>query len=240
MSAPLRIFHPGDEPALFAREAIFMSASVPYRRPDPLTSEERQRNDRFLATSHAARVREAVIYVCRFALQRGLGIVFGAHPAISPMVLEVARRLSPPEGQPAPRVVIFQSAFFEHSLTRETLDLASWGSNRLLWTEAMPKGQPDRQRSLNLMRDVMCGSPNLIGGIFIGGMEGVLQESDLFAGHQRSAPRYAIGSTGSAASELLSQAPLQHCGRAVNPRLLAQSQSYALIAQRICEDLGRP
>ena len=82
-------------------------------------------------------MREAVAYLCRYTFQQDLALIFGAHPAISPMALDIARRFVP--SSPEKQVIIFHSAFFRpEDVSRATLDLANWDAGELLWTAPRP------------------------------------------------------------------------------------------------------
>jgi hypothetical protein len=183
-----------------------------------------------------------VAHLCRFTFQRDLNLIFGAHPSIAPMVLEAARRFGSANGRK--QVLVFQSAYFESDLIpRKTLELANWESGELLWTERKTwRGQPDKAQSLTHMRHAMVQSPQLIGAIFIGGMEGVEEESTLFQQQQPGKPCYALGSTGSAAKDILSRFPDAFSGnnRAIRASDLMGLESYPLVMKRLFADLGVP
>lgn len=240
--APVPIYEPGSRPELFQFPALFLSASVPYKRKGLTAPADIARNDGYVQTAKPDLIREAVAHLCRFTFQRDLNLIFGAHPSIAPMVLEAARRFGVANGRK--QVLVFQSAYFESDIIpRETLELANWASGELLWTEQRPqRGQPDRTQSLTHMRQVMAQSPHLIGAIFIGGMEGVEEESSLFQQHQPGKPCYALGSTGSAAKDLLSRSPDAFSGnnRAIHASDLLRLESYPLVMKRLFADLGVP
>lgn len=184
------------------------------------------------------RIREAVSYLCRYAFSRSLGIVFGAHPAISPLLLEAASRFSP-EPAASPRVIIFQSEHFAETIPRATLELANWKSGELVWT----KSAPTRADSLTLMRSIMAASPGLEAAIFIGGMEGLYEEARLFREHNRNAPMVAIGSTGSAASRLCVDGygdlgPDEFHGRGLDTETLRSLDAYSVVFQQVFAGLG--
>lgn len=166
--------------------AIFLSASV----PDP------RRNPRYFSSTDVIAIREAVIGLVSVVLPRAL-LVFGGHPAISPLVLTTAQQL----GLEA-RVVIYQSRFFEHLIPPSSL-----GFQHFHWTE---KVNDDRALSLEHMRREMLGrwpfqAGIFISGIFIGGMEGVEEELELFQTLHPGVLAYPIASTGGAALELFKQ-----------------------------------
>lgn len=183
---------------------------------------------------HPRRVLRAVSWLCTFALQRDYTLIFGGHPAISPMVLEIARRHV--RDRSALRVLIFQSEFFAKIIPSAAKDLARWPHACMLTTPAVG-GQ--KGASLTRMRELMLQSAGLRAGVYIGGMGGLLEESYLF-GDRGSGPRYAIGSTGGAARYLLRAMPDDHCGRTNDPELrraLTDGRSYPAVVDQIFDDL---
>lgn len=227
--------------------AVFLSASIPYQRPVPqgMKPAERKRfvdtNKRYVEAARPVQIRSAVVALTRSLLMRGMRLVFGAHPAISPIVLSVARDLQT-EGTD-PRIIIFQSQYFESELPASTLDLASWEAGLLVFTPVVREGarrESWRKPSLDLMRELMVSTPNLRAALFIGGMEGVAAEATLFRKHNPGKPVIPLASTGSAAAELWedseqwevtpkAESPLAH---------LQYNPSYSLVAEHILGELG--
>ena len=205
---------PFDE--LFSRPSVFMSASV----ADPARGNEYRSP---LQPAHL--IRDAVIQLGHFVFARGWNLVFGGHPTISPMVLAVARnRLTGNEKL----VVAFQSLVFKNVIPAETVQL--WEHGSLLLTPQLA----DEPSSLAEMRRLMVTVPDLRAAIFIGGMKGVREESEAFDLHNPACPRFALGSTGSAAADLLNREPNAHCGD--NPGLLEtlrDNRAYAVVMRRI-------
>lgn len=220
--------------------ALFLSASVPAVRLTAPPHVQR-RDQEHVATAHPDRIREAVRWVCHYAFGEGLQIVFGGHPAISPMVLAAARDI--PVTNTGPRVWIYQSEAFRSLIPRASLDLGDWSAGQLVWTPAsQPPGEAlsweGRETSLLRMRQLMISTPSLVGAIFIGGLSGVEEESRLFAERWPKLPRYAIGSTGGATAGLLQADPDGHRGGLAVHRL-ADDLDYAGIVWDIFDDLER-
>lgn len=224
------------------RPAILLSASVPYIREatSDMTPEERQQlrelSTRYVQSAQPQRIRLAVMELTKAALMRQTQLIFGAHPAISPMVLEAARNV----GAPPDSILIFQSAFFADRIPRSTLELSDWSAGRLFFTRQRPGDRPydARNESLAEMRSLMVSPPNLRGAIFVGGMEGVEEEAILFKSAHPNLPRYAIASTGSAALALFGRAPHGFAGSLPNPDILQTGTSYSLVARKILDDMG--
>ena len=237
MTMPLRTFEPEDFTRaeyreLFESDALFLSASEPYHKDTPL-------NAHYLATAKPRYILDAVSYLSQFAFQRDITLVFGGHPAISPMVLDVARRFGRSRRK---RVAVFQTAFFRRLIPKATLDLAAQQYGELVWTEEQPgKTKDERERrSLRWMREVMLQTPKLIGGVFIGGMEGVDEEGGMIRDMREELPCFAIGTTGSAAADLLGANARGFSGRRATAKVLRENRSYPVVMQRIFEDLKRP
>lgn len=194
-------------------------------------------------TSRPVLIRDAVLAVVREGLDRDLDFVFGAHPSISPMVLTVAREF--PTRTP-PRIVVFESLYFDPELPPESLELADGRLGRREPIAAVPG---DRDASLRAMRKEMVSTADLIGAVVIGGMDGVTEEAKMFLNwHQRALPLYAFGSTGGAARDLFDASPpgfyeSDFCGgRAQLPRDLLYDPvpGYARVARAIFDVMLSP
>src|SRR5436305_1538123 len=110
--------------------------------------------------------------MARMILASNGRLVFGGHPTITPLVLHVAG-----DGGYRERVDVYQSEWFRRELPPETLRLQELGFGRIHWTPA----EKTREDSLLKMRVHMLSKSQPIGAIFIGGMEGIHAEWDLFA-----------------------------------------------------------
>lgn len=223
--------------------SLLLSASVPYlRKPSDFVqserAERRRRNKIYVDSARPERIRAAVVSLALAAVTRKFRLVFGAHPAISPMILTAARDA----GAPPESIIIFQSEFYLGRLPSATLELASWDAGLLVITKAAPE-RPTATRSpasLTLMRELMVGVPGLTGAVFVGGMEGVEEEAALFNLAHHDLPRYAVASSGSAAAELLKSEPARFKGTSLDEKMLTSSPSYSVVAGKIFEDLNYP
>jgi hypothetical protein len=223
--------------------AIFLSASVPYERKRPADMGAREwaprarRNREYLKSAEPAQIRAAVVAMTRAMLTRGMRLVFGAHPAISPMVLAAARDMQAPAGS----IVIFQSEWFLQDLPNSTLELAAWQSGVLVLTSvaagARMSSDEKRSKSLAHMREMMVSVPKLRGAIFVGGMEGVADEANIFRARHPEAPMYAVASTGSSARELWGEKRAAFSGTLADPEMLALHPSYSVVAHSILDDM---
>jgi SLOG-like protein len=199
---------------------VFLSASV----PDP------SGDQRYYATASLLNIRDAVCSLTELVVHTA-ELVFGGHPAISPMTSTIATQLGRPDA-----ISIYQSEFFRSSIPPSTLAF----SKRIIWTPEVPG---DRQGSLDVMRTTMVGRssrPPFGVGFFIGGMEGVEREFELFRRLQPNAAFWPIASTGGAArllfdrarTEVLSQPAAGKLGAALEP-LLEQELNYRKVVRTL-------
>ena len=159
-------------------KAIFLSASFP----------SGERGEPFQPADPAA-IADAVTAVARAVLEAKGRIVFGAHPTISPLVLLVAG-----EHRRRHVVDIYQSRGYSEVVPPETLRLEALGFGRIIWTDDLG----ERGRNLALMREAML-DVRPAAGVFIGGMEGIVEEFDALARRYADVPRCVIAAAGGAA-----------------------------------------
>lgn len=174
---------------------IFLSASVPD-------------HDLQIYQKEPIAIRDAVRAVVAHVTVGG-PLVFGGHPAITPLVWQAARSLDADEN-----VYIYQSEKYRNLIPKE----ASYFS-RLVWTKAIRKLHPDpndpwdKKASLSEMREQMIVNrqidsgvlPEFAAAVFIGGMDGVEDEWKLFVAKYPGTPAYPIASTEGAARRLFEE-----------------------------------
>lgn len=143
---------------------------------------------------HAGAILDAALEVARVLLRRRVTIVSGAQPAISPVLLRSA-----PERPDARSVEIFQSKRFRGLVPDETLQLQRQGFAEIMWID----GDADEPKhvSLTRMRAAMIDG-ELDAGVFIGGMDGVEEEYELFRERCPDAPAFVLAGPGGAARRL--------------------------------------
>jgi hypothetical protein len=159
--------------------AIFLSASVPIIG-----------RGNFFESADPFLIQTAVRELMTLALGRRR-IVWGGHPAITPMVWAVCQDLGV---NYANAVVLYQSRFFE--------DLFPEENERFANVEFFDAIDGDEQASMLAVRRAMLSRSDLEAAVFIGGMEGVLVEHALFTELHPSAKVLALASPGGAAREL--------------------------------------
>ncbi|MES9994272.1 MAG: hypothetical protein ABW098_20165 [Candidatus Thiodiazotropha sp.] len=234
-------FQAKDRPELFENPAILLSASVPYLRKDyDLSAQDKILNQIYVETARYDLIRAAIAELCRQVFQRDMTMIFGGHPAISPMVLSAAERFrsSPETGK---RVIIFQSALYWDIIPQQTLKLGHWRHGEILWTQIKngTSEKETRDLSLSYMRSLMVRSPNIRAAICIGGMDGVEEEAQLFLDSQPvNRGLYPIATTGSAAQALLNDKVCRSSNEILER--LGNDESYPRLFNKIMDEIKLP
>ena len=191
---------------------VFLSASFP----------SGDRGKKFEPYSAGA-IADAVSAVVRAVLRNEGKLLFGGHPTITPMVLLIGCEL---EVQDA--VDVFQSKWFEGSITEETHRLTESGVGEIHWTEKRDT-LPD---SLELMREEMFSFGQPAGAVFVGGMEGIPDEHEMFGRRWPGVPRVPLAAPGGAAANLEIEGLPEELAEQV------ASRHYPLVASLIVEALA--
>ncbi|OZC01459.1 hypothetical protein [Rubricoccus marinus] len=181
---------------------IFLSASV----PDP------DRHPRYFETADFVAIREAVRALAAFVLPRAR-LVWGGHPAITPIIRAVAEAVDLDVQE---HVVLYQSDFFRDVFPQDNDAFA-----RIQVTERLAT----RDESLRLMRDEMLGAYPFSTALFIGGMEGVEDEAELFLRRHPHAAFVPVATTGAAARILYDR----HAARLRLSDALADQYAYGAL-----------
>lgn len=155
---------------------IFLSASVPV----PGRGNYYESANPFLIQ---CAVRELVISTIREHR-----IVWGGHPTITPMIWTICNDLGL---EYADRVVLYQSNFFDDQFPEENERFGN-----VIYTARV---EGDLQESLRIMRMQMIGRQGIRAAVFIGGMDGVEKEYDIFCSLNPSGIVLPIPSPGGAA-----------------------------------------
>lgn len=158
-------------------DAIFLSASV----PDPKKAPE------FAETADPVAITAAVSALVYVTLGRRR-LVWGGHPAITPMIWLVAQELEVDYGS---WVTLYQSRYFEDEYPEDNARF-----NNVIYTEPV---DGDLEKSLLAMRVRMLSDNSLFAAVFIGGMGGVVSEFELVRQLQPTAHLIPVASTGGAA-----------------------------------------
>ena len=161
-------------------DAIFLSASV----PDPRRSPE------YAESADTVAISAAVTALVHVTLGRRL-LVWGGHPAVTPMVWAVAEGLGVDYGG---WVKLYQSRFFEDDFPEDNDHF-----NNVTYTE---RSGEDREQSLLLMRTRMFRETRFSAAVFIGGMGGIVDEFNLLREIQPKVAILPVASSGGVVPEL--------------------------------------
>lgn len=161
-------------------DVIFLSASV----PDP------KRAPKYAATADSVAITAAVSAFVHVVLGRRI-LVWGGHPAITPMIWNIAQEMSIDYGR---WIRLYQSRFFQDEFPEDNERFQN-----VTYTTGIAG---DRERSLLLMREAMFSENTFTAGVFIGGMAGIVSEFELFRQLQPKAVVVPIVSTGGAVLEV--------------------------------------
>lgn len=190
--------------------SIFLSASV----PDPSAKH-------FMGEGDTAAISALVSALLFVALGRR-PIVWGGHPAITPMIWAYAEALDIDYGR---WVTLYQSKFFEDDFPEEN---ARFGN--VIVTEWV---QGDRERSLEIMRHRMLSENSFEAAVFAGGMSGIFDEYRLVKEFAAQATILPIVSTGGAAAVLGAEIKASH-------DLSDEFDYVALLFDRLAIDPNEP
>jgi len=183
--------------------AVFLSASV------PLPS----RHERYHSTVDVMAIREAIKALVIDVIPRGV-IVFGGHPAITPLVSTLMADFFP---QNLDRAILYQSNEFEDRFPVEVQNFPT--------VRYTAKSEAGMQASLLEMRSTMISDHQFNAGVFVGGMEGVVEECAIFQRTHPDALVLPLATTGAAALEIFENGSF--------PPELGRTISYSTILRRM-------
>lgn len=155
---------------------IFLSASIP----------SINRENRYFETMDIIAIRESVKALASVVIPATC-LIWGGHPSITPLISSVLKKFDYNEEN---HVKLYQSNFFRDKFPNDNNSI----DNIVLIEE-----EATREASIDKMREKMITDNNYIAGIFIGGMEGVEFEFELFRKSNSEAKLLPIASTGGAA-----------------------------------------
>lgn len=158
---------------------IFLSASIPVLGRE------------FHGTEDVIAIREAIMAFTKVCMEDKIPFYFGGHPAITPLVWEVAKDYAPDDFKELIR--IYQSAYFIDKTPKEV----SFFEN-IVWTDK----KDDISSSVTFMRNQMFSENKTTVAVFIGGMKGVLDECDMIKEYNPDVKILPMATTGAASREL--------------------------------------
>jgi hypothetical protein len=187
---------------------LFLSASIPdqARAPD------------YFASADPVAIRDAVRALATVTLPSAT-IYWGGHPAITPLIRVVAESMGLVDTL---HVRLFQSAWFADQFPTENSAFQS--------VEITPAGT-SLEDSLQTMRREMLTAAKFQVGVFIGGMNGVVEEFDLFRQIHPHADTLPVASTGGAALAIYER----HHRELRLPSELRTDYSYASLFRRLID-----
>lgn len=157
--------------------AIFLSASVPVRPP-------------YDADARPQEIQAAINALAQVALGRKK-LVWGGHPAITPLLWAAAQSVGV---EYAVAVELFQTRLYQEDFPAENKHFAN-----VTYVDAVDE---DKAKSLVAMREAMLTSTDFDAAVFIGGMDGVSDEYEMFIARWPNATCIPIALTGGASREL--------------------------------------
>ena len=137
---------------------IFLSASIP----------SRERNKKYYDTADILAIRDAVRALATVVIPNA-HLVWGGHPSITPLIRFVMEKMSVNVKE---HITLYQSLYFEKFFPED-----NFAFENIVQTEKTD----EREESILIMRKRMFSENNFKAGIFIGGMEGIEDEFELFS-----------------------------------------------------------
>jgi hypothetical protein len=180
---------------------IFLSASIPLP----------ERHPKYYETADIIAIRDAVIALTSIALTNHR-IIWGGHPSITPLIYYVIERMlinkleredwelplnedekdlieSQLKGKIQQHVLLYQSLFFKEDFPPE---------NELFKNVVLTENVGDIHSSIQHMRHRMFSENEFAAAVFIGGMDGIEVEYNMFQEYHPKAIILPIASTGAA------------------------------------------
>lgn len=154
---------------------IFLSASIPLPERDP----------KYYNTADIIAIRDAVIALTTVVLPKHR-IIWGGHPSITPLIYYVMEKLSLNIQE---HVELYQSKYFEHLFPED---------NNKFENVILTENVGDIPSSIQRMRERMFSENKFDAAIFIGGMDGIEVEYNMFKEKHPNALLLPIASTGGA------------------------------------------
>jgi len=160
-------------------KSIFLSASLPDARF----------SRRYAATADPVAITSAINALVHVVIGRRQ-LVWGGHPAITPLIATFADAVGVKYDD---WVTLYQSRFFENEFVAEVSNFTN-----VVYVAA----ESDKESSLVAMRQRMILDHDYEAAVFIGGMEGVIDEATIFQQFKRETKIVPLASTGGAALQL--------------------------------------
>ena len=154
---------------------VFLSASIPLENRDKI----------YFETADIVAIRDAVIALVTKILPHHR-IIWGGHPSITPLIYDVMERMGLNIQE---HVKLYQSKFYEKIFLED---------NNKFENIILTENTGEKMSSENLLRERMLSENEFAAAVFIGGMEGIKTEYDMFRNKHPNAIVLPIASTGAA------------------------------------------
>lgn len=161
---------------------IFLSASIPYA----------ERDRKFYDTADVLAIRDSVRALAAVVIPKA-HLVWGGHPAITPLIRHVVQRMTT---EWKSHITLYQSKHFEKFFPED---------NFAFENIRLTDDYGDIPSSVYNMRKVLLAENKFSAGIFIGGMEGVIDEYKMFREYNPESLTIPVASTGAAARILYNE-----------------------------------
>lgn len=158
------------------KDMIFLSASIPLEQRDP----------KYFETADIVAIRDAVRALASVVLPN-TNLVWGGHPSITPLIRYIVTKM---KSNVKDHITIYQSEYYKDVFPSDNFDFEK--------VITIPRNI-DLESSLLDMRIEMIEKNNFNVGVFIGGMEGVEDEYEIFIKTHPKALILPVASTGAAA-----------------------------------------
>lgn len=154
---------------------IFLSASIPLPERDAV----------YIETADIIAIRDAVIALTTVVLPHHR-IVWGGHPSITPLIYYVMFKL---KLKVQDHVTLYQSDFFKDKFPQD---------NNKFENVIITENLGDIPSSIKRMRERIFSENQFDAAVFIGGMNGIIDEFNMFREYNPKAILLPIASTGAA------------------------------------------
>lgn len=157
---------------------ILLSASV----PTP--------NSKYYSTADPYLIQVAIRELLTLTIGRRR-IIWGGHPSITPMIYSICDDL---DVKFQDTIMLYQSNYFKDEFPKENETI-----DNIVFTENV---HDNLSFSLELMRSQMIQRKSIEAAVFIGGMDGLWVEADMFLSFHPKKPLLSLWSPGGAAREI--------------------------------------
>lgn len=168
---------------------IFLSASIPLENRDKI----------YYSSADVTAIRDAVLALVKVCLTDDIRIVWGGHPAITPLVYQAIKQYTDKQDSSdyfelekdiiKKYVTIYQSDYYKDQFPPD---------NAYFDNIVSIPAEDTEESSQKKMREVMLDN-DFVAAVFIGGMDGVVKEYEMVVEKHPDIPCLPIASTGAAA-----------------------------------------